>query len=473
MNNGQFLRILVDECSLDLQEPVVAGISGGPDSICLLDLLHRSGVRTIAAHLDHSLRESSAAEAEYVAQFCADRGILFSKEKVDAGEYAILHHLSIEEGARELRYKFLFRVAREQKAQAVLVAHHADDQTETVLMHLMRGSGLSGLAGMRMVLLPNPWNHDIPLIRPLLYTWRREIEDYCLENDLKPVLDSSNLDTQYYRNRIRHELIPELQTYNPLIKERIQKMSDVVGQDDDFMCLSTEKAWGEALLHKSNKFIVLHRDTLQSMHPAILRRVIRQAVSILNQTLRDIDFDCVERGVNFIERSNQSNHEQLCAGLSIFSNWHDQIMIAYDDDPLDDLWPQLNVDEETILPEHGEFHVGQKWLIRTSIVSERKLEKNPFVCQMDADRLLDKLVINVSHPGDRFTPFGMGGKTKKLGDFWTNEGLPARARIKWPLIRSGDQIVWIPGFRIAEGVQVTATSKKIIQIEMIKKDPAE
>ncbi len=469
MNLQDFRQILIQKCSIDPAKPVLAGISGGPDSLCLLHLLHQCGMNTIAAHLDHSLRPTSAKEADYVAKLCADARIPLVRQKVDAAEYSARNHLAVEEGARILRYEFLFREAEQAGAKAVLVAHHADDQVETVLMHLMRGSGLSGLAGMRMVLIPNPWSSHIPLVRPLLFTWREEIEEYCRTQQLEPVRDDSNLDTRYYRNRIRHELIPVLKTYNPLVKERLQKMSCVVGQEDDLLSLLTNEAWKDVLLQQTDRFIELRREQMRALHPALLRRVMRKAILMLNQNLRDIEFDCVERGVGFILKSNRSNQEVLCAGLSIFNYLRDRLVIAFDDDRLDDLWPQMASNQGISLTERGEVPINAQWVMQIETTDEKMPGKDAFSCLVDAGKMRGELMVGTAHPGERFMPYGMNGKTKKLGDFWTNEGLPARARKLWPLVFSGSEIIWVPGFRIAEPVKVTAKSQKTLQIKLIKK----
>ncbi len=472
MDYDQILKNLRQICGINPQRPVLAGISGGPDSICLLDILHRFRINTIVAHLDHSLRPESVSEADFVARKCAEYEIPFVSKKVDVAEFSRQNSLAIEEGARELRYKFLFEEALKAGAQAVMVAHHADDQVETILMHLMRGSGLSGVAGMRFLLLPNPWSETIPLVRPLLYTWRDEIIEYCLNRDLDFVRDQSNLDTRYYRNRIRHELIPILQTYNPSIKERLQKMGEVIGSEEDFLQSFTEKAFDEVTLQKKDRFIEFNRDRMKALHPALIRRIVRKSIFLLNQSLRDVEFDTVERGVKFIRELNRSNHEVLCAGLSIFTGFHNRLIIAFDDDPLLDLWPQLMAGSRIPLPLNGLVQINEKWVVCTQETSEWRHVNDRYVCQIDIGKLTEELVINTVQPGDRFMPYGMNGKMKKLSEFWTNEGLPSRARKLWPLVSSGDQIVWVPGFRIAETVKVTNRTRNILQIEVKKIDPA-
>ncbi|MGD9093773.1 MAG: tRNA lysidine(34) synthetase TilS, partial [Anaerolineales bacterium] len=214
-------RVLSDKCYLNPDKLVLAGISGGPDSLCLFDLLQRLGYQVVVAHLNHHLRPESAAEAEVVQSLSEAAGYKVVIGVSEVKQYAEEHALSVEEAGRLLRYQFLFEKGREFGAHAVAVGHNADDQAETVLMHILRGSGLSGLRGMSYYSLPNPWSDRIPLVRPLLCVWREEIIVYLRERDIKPIIDASNLDTAYARNRLRHELIPTLETYNPAIRKAL------------------------------------------------------------------------------------------------------------------------------------------------------------------------------------------------------------------------------------------------------------
>ena len=181
--------ILQQQCQLDRHLPLLVGVSGGPDSICLAHQLLRTGYQIIIAHLNHQLRPEASLEAKQVEQLALGWGIPAIIDSVDVGRYAHVHHLSTEEAARELRYQFLFRAAIQSGAQAVAVGHNADDQVETVLMHLLRGAGPAGLRGMRWRSLPNPWSQTIALVRPLLSVWRTDIEAYLRANQLNVLQD--------------------------------------------------------------------------------------------------------------------------------------------------------------------------------------------------------------------------------------------------------------------------------------------
>jgi tRNA(Ile)-lysidine synthase len=206
--------ILRERCRLQPGDRMVLGVSGGADSLSLMDLFVRLGYSPVISHFDHQLRPGSGQDAAQVREWSDDLGLAFILGSQDVRAYAATLSL----GCRETRYRFLCRAAEEVGATAVAVAHTADDQVETVLMHLLRGSGLAGLRGMAVRALPNPWNEEIALVRPLLSFWRAEILAYCADRGLQPRTDPTNQDPTFFRNRLRRELIPYLETFNPEIR---------------------------------------------------------------------------------------------------------------------------------------------------------------------------------------------------------------------------------------------------------------
>ena len=206
----RILQSATQNCGLRAGHVVLVGVSGGPDSLCLLDALYRLGFQSIAAYFNHRLRPEAEAEQDEVKRFATGLKIPFVGGSGDVARLASDQGKTIEEAAREMRYAFLFESARAYCVDAVAVGHNADDQVETVLMHLLRGSGLAGLRGMDYRTLTQ-WDDRIPLVRPLLGLWRDEIMGYCAETGLQPLLDSSNLERAYLRNRIRLDLVPALE----------------------------------------------------------------------------------------------------------------------------------------------------------------------------------------------------------------------------------------------------------------------
>ncbi len=466
-----FKSTLIDLCRINPSKPVLLGFSGGPDSVCLLTLLLASGVPVIAAHLDHSLRPNSALESAQVEEICAKLGMRCVIKKANVREYALTRRISIEEAAREVRYEYLFTTAAAENAQAVLTGHHADDQVETVLMHLLRGSGLSGLAGMRMVSLPNPWSECIPLVRPMLSISKAEIDRHLQSVPIQPILDESNLDAGFFRNRIRHELLPILETYNPQFRERLSNTAEVVTLEDDFMLEMTEAAWKTALLESGSAYLVFDRKAITALSPAILRRLLRKALKTINASLRDIDFTLIARASNFCFSPSRTNHIDLAAGIEMFYYLKDRLVIALREDALHELWPQAAGDEDTPITLPGITRLNETWLFHSSVEDNYLKTDDAYIAQFDADKLPGSLLLSRFKPGERFSPFGAQSHTLKLGDFWTNQGLPARARGKWPLLRCGNMLAWVPGFRIAQDLRVSETTEKIIRVILCKAKP--
>ena len=293
-------------CLLQPQKPLLVAVSGGPDSLCLLDALWRLGFSPVVAHLDHQLRSSSGSEAETVRQAAIERGLEFTLGRQDVHAQADKNGLSIEEAARGARYGFLFAQAAQVGAQAVAVGHTADDQVETVLMHLLRGAGLSGLKGMLYRQLPNAWSQDIPLVRPMLGVWRDEIWGYLQEHSLMPVIDESNLDTRFYRNRLRRELIPYLENYNPRLRQSIWRMADLLTGDHETLEMLIDSIWQACVRQEGATFVEFEASALRSQPIGLQRRILRKGIDHLRPGLRDVDYASLERALNFLETSSRS-----------------------------------------------------------------------------------------------------------------------------------------------------------------------
>lgn len=467
MNVPEFADLLKDKCQLAMDQPVIAGISGGPDSLCLLDLLIRSGLNVIAVHINHQLRSEADLEACAVTEFCERNGIRCVIGKLDVSAYAKEKKLSIEESARILRYQFLYEQAAEHQAQAVLVAHNADDQAETVIMHLLRGSGSSGLKGMEMRSFQPQWSDRIPLIRPLLGSSREEILTYCDERRLLPVYDQSNNDTKYFRNRIRRQLLPELMTYNPRIKERLTNLSDVIGYEDDLITQHTAKAWQEVVTKEGKSYVQFSKSRLTALHPALLRRILRRAIQLVAPTLRDIDFGVIKRASEFLYQDRNTNHLLLLAEVEVIKYRHSEVLICERGNPMSDLWPYFAHEKKLLLNRSGITPLGAGWQIECGEGnSAPPITKDRMICSLDALKI-DAPFLDMFHPGDRFTPYGLNGNEIKVGDYWTKQGLPERARKHWPIIRNGNgEIIWVAGFQISENFKITPQTEKFLGMRL-------
>lgn len=492
------LRRFLNEYSQSADALLIIGVSGGPDSLSLLHSLQRLGCRLIAAHLDHALRSESAADAELVRRTAAEWDIPVVVERRDAAAYARENNLSIEEAAREVRYRFLFGLAKERRAQAVAVAHTADDQVETALMHLLRGAGLSGLAGMAFRSLPNPWSDTIPLLRPLLGTWRSAIEAYVIENDLHPVQDVTNLDTRFYRNRLRHETLPYLETLNPGFRKRLWQTAALLRDEDVLLAQLADSAWNSSFLPlpleegrqnnpplplgegRGEGIIALNALLLRSYPVAIQCRVLRQAIARLRPGLRDIDYAAVQRAVDFLKTPTATRQADLSAGLRLVMDGERLWLAEWDATLPAGGVPQLPAGAEPALAVPGKIALPGGWQLSAGVYDltpelykQATANTDHYHAWLDLDALTLPLTVRTRRSGDRFRPLGMGGRSQKLSDFMINNGMPKTARDGWPLVVSEEEIAWVPGYRIGERFALREESRKATKLNLHQTPPGE
>jgi tRNA(Ile)-lysidine synthase len=469
------IHVLRNLCSLDPGDTLLVGVSGGPDSITMLDLLAKLDFRLIVAHLDHQLRFESSIEATRVRSFAEGLDLTCIVGSEDTRAFSQQQALSIEEAARELRYKFLFEHAENRKAKAVLVAHHADDQVETVLMHILRGTGLSGLGGMAYRSMTS-WHDEIPLVRPMLGIWRDEIEAHCEENELEPVIDSSNTDTTFFRNRLRHELIPRLEDYNPRVRSLIFQMSDTLREDRSVLAAFTEKIYNECQVEASSQHIAIDKEIFLAQPLGLQRNLVRLVISKLRPGLRDIGFQDVKRALQFINKPPKSNQADLVAGLRLQIEADRFIVADWNAELLHADWPQWS-GKPLKLAVPGVTKLDKNWRVVAKMVPKKlhfaemiNANSDPFTAYFDIDPLVTPLTIHTRQPGDRMTPLGMTEGSVKVGDLMINSKLPRRARLRWPLVFVAGRVVWVPGVRQSAQYAVHETSEAILKLSFEMKE---
>lgn len=468
----QLREQLTNACQVRADAPTLVGVSGGPDSLCLLDALHSLGYRVIAAHFNHRLRAEAAEDARFVEQFARRLGVPFLGGEGDVAQFAADHSISVEEAARMQRYGFLFDQAATSGAQAVAVAHTADDQVETVLMHLLRGAGLAGLKGMPARALPHAWSETIPLVRPLLGVWRREVSEYCQLRTLQPVIDASNLDTTFFRNRLRHEVIPYLETINPNFRQLLWRTSDVLAGDFALIERLTAEAWSFCLKDSTEGAIGLALAGLTALPLGLQRNVLRKAIAALRPGLRDAGFELVERATDFIHQPTQTRQQDLGLGLRLTVEQRIIWLAAWEADLPGADFPQAPA-QKTRLEIPGRLALGNGWLLEAEPVAavtaldEARANEDPYRAWIDLPEG-EALTVRGRKPGDRFQPFGLGGRSRKVADFMINIKLPQRARENWPLVCAGVQIAWLPGFRLAHPFALSEASQRVIVVSLRK-----
>ena len=461
--------LLQDQCKLDRKLPVLVGVSGGPDSLCLLDILRQAGYRPIVAHFNHRLRPEAEADAQAVARLANGLGLPFATASADVGAYAHDQGLSLEEAGRMLRYGFLFASAREHAAQAVAVGHTADDQVETVLMHFLRGAGLAGLKGMEMRSLLPMFDPEIPLVRPLLGMWRTETEAYCREHSLEPHQDASNAELVYLRNRVRHSLIPELEKYNPRVKESIWRGAQALQADHAALQEVLAAEWTEVFADQGPGWIAFRRSGLLGVSTGIRRNLIRRAAELLRPASRDIGYAALNRALSWIA-SPSGKQMDFVNSLSFLLEGDFLYMAGWEADLPSAQFPQLSASRP--LPLCMMVELGNGWTLTAEEVEAGEAREqalgnaDPFTAWLDVSSSAGELLVRPPRPGDRFQPLGMTDGSIKLSDFFINEKLPRRARGRWPLVCKGEAIVWIAGYRPAHPFRLTEGTRRALHFSL-------
>lgn len=483
--------VLNNECHLHQAQAVLVGFSGGPDSLMLIHAMHMLGYPLIAAHLDHGLRPTSAGESVLVQQVLADWHIPFIVTRRDVKAFAAERGLSIEEAARVVRYEFLFDLAKVHQTQAVVVGHQADDQVETVLMHMLRGSGLAGLCGMSFYTLPNPWSDAIPLVRPLLGVWRKDILAYCHENDLHPLEDPSNRDPLFFRNRLRNELIPFLEAnYNPSLRKLVQHMADNLSQDYGMITSLVDQAWQACLTDRGCGYLTFSSEKWIGQCAAIQRHLLRRAAYTLLPTLRDIDYETILRVLTFIDEHDNhpskkpASQIELPGGLRfIYENQYRRIWLV---DPSQAhvergtlpipvnarAVPQIIGDQDIPLNIPGKTCVAG-WTMNAEWVEGERAQNvalknaDPWQAWFDFSLLPEdpqRFSLRKRRSGDRFQPFGMDGKSTKIKEMMIDLKIPRYVRANYPILTADELPIWLPGYRIAHTVSVNPSTRRALYL---------
>jgi tRNA(Ile)-lysidine synthase len=448
-------------------ETVVVGVSGGLDSLVLLHVLHSlDRWRLHVATLDHGMRGAAgAADAEFVRQTAAAWELPVTVCRADVPALVRAGKLNPEEAARQVRYVFLQRVAQHVGAAKIAVGHHQDDQAETVLMHLIRGSGLDGLRGMLpaapLERLPQdvPVAFDPPLVgapaapdtwpvvvRPLLDVSRAEIDAYAAEHALQPRHDATNEDRTYLRNRLRHDVIPLLAELNPNIRATLARTADILREDAALVRRAGESALSGLIREDHAGAISLDRAAWARLSAAEKRYVIRAVAARLRPDQRDIGFEHVENALAVAESGKTGAAATLPGGLVLRVDYETLVIAARD-------MPSA-IDAPALVSGAGEreFRPGERmvWTCGGWTFEARPLDAGDQVSALHADPLAAALAVpdgarlwlRTRRPGDRFLPRGLEGRSQKLADTLINMRVPSAWRDRVPLLVVDDRVAW-------------------------------
>ena len=452
---------------------VLVCVSGGADSVALLYLLYllkdEFRLRLHIAHLNHMIRAREAdRDAEFVRSLAQRLKLPIISRRVNVPSFVKKNRLSTEEGARILRYRFFSEAAAKIKADKVAIAHTADDQAETVLMRIIRGTGLEGLGGIKPAIEQN----GMKIIRPLIEVWKKEIENYLKQKNLRFRLDLSNKDKSYFRNKIRLALIPYLaRNYNFRIKEILLRLGDVAREDYAFLEKKAEKVFDKLVETKKDKFeIEFSIKRLKRCSVAIQRIVMRLAIEKIKGDLRRISFQNLQ-DLNGLIRSPDRN---------LFLHLADKIKVRKEYDKLifynsrrqkriKRFKYKLKISGLTTISESGLKILTRDYPAKTADEADKisgPIKTAKGVAYFDYNKIKFPLFVRNRLPGDRIRPLGMKGK-KKLKDIFIDQKIPLLQRDFTPLIVSAEEkIIWIVGVKSSEECKLTPATKRILKITL-------
>jgi len=446
---------------------IVVAVSGGPDSVALLHVLkelsREMDLSLVAAHVNHGLRgEESDREEEGVRSLADSWGIPFVRHSPDVAAFAREAGVGLQEAARIKRYEWLEAVARERGCDRIAVGHHADDQAETVLMRILRGTGADGLSGIpaRRTL-----NGRVELIRPLMRIHKKELLDHCASHGLPYFIDSSNLDRKYFRNRIRLEVLPYLERLNPNLAEGLLRLADIVGAEGDFAEGEARRLFGECVASDRGGYS-LDRQTFLRLHLALQRRLIKLILSYLLPHEESIDFDKVETvRLKICGELPSTMSLDLGDGVSLVREYDLIRFVFRRPDRLPPFaavlegergrleLPGLEAALEWRVLDSGEAAGGLPPWHAEGRHAERGAEPGfgggEGACEafFDLDRIRGPLTVRSRRPGDRISWPGLNG-TKKVKDLFIDLKIPPSRRERIPLlVDAGGNVLWIPGVR--------------------------
>ena len=451
---------------------VLVAVSGGRDSVVLLRLLvllvPEYGLRLTVGHFNHGLRgEEADGDADFVHQLARQMGVATAFGKIAKGIYQRHRGRSVEEIAREERYRFLETTAASCEANRIATGHHRRDQAETVLIRLVRGCGLEGLRGIPPV-------REGRIIRPLLFATKHEIDDFLRQEGLPCREDSSNQNIRYLRNRIRQGLLPELEKrYNPRMEEGLARLAEIVRRDDDYL-RSVAAEILQSLCVKSGMDVYIPLAPFKKLHEALQARVVKALLEACSEAAGRVGHRHVEAVLSLCQRkATQRGRLNLPCAITVTKEGEilrvrkdagRQSLRVTDEKRMADnayAYP-VTVPGAVPVPEVGKtFRFA--W---TESPDWQEFREEPSVVYLAEEGMIPPLVLRNFRPGDRITPLGMKG-TKKVHDVFIDQKIPRDKRGEIPLLADADSVLWIAGRMISERVKVTDRSLKVLKAEMV------
>ena len=479
----QMHRLISQHNMIESDETVLVAVSGGADSLALLYGLHalhkQLNCRFHVVHLNHCLRPDADADADFVQQHASLLGLPCTVRRAEVPRLVKEWKLSVEAAGRKARYQFYETVCTEVGATKVALGHHQDDTAETVLMNLIRGSGATGLKGIAPV-------RDLKIIRPLVRFTRQQIEAFLTSVGVTPRHDATNTDRRYLRNRIRHELIPLLESnYNPNIKTGLSRTADVLGAESEYLHTTALAAFEACRISDTDKAavpnsLVLNRTQFRAYHVALQRRVLRQGVAEILGDMNDLYFVHYEAMLNLIEGNAPNAALALPNSLRFRRVYQHLVFEKCTSSELSLTGTSGSFNYPLVVPGKT-FITALKAEITTEVCDASShetlaLSAGKFEAMLDYEKLKEifaeasPLTVRNRRRGDRFQPYGMQG-TKKIKDFLIDAKVPRSERDSIPLLVCGDRVLWLIGYTTCEPFKIESSTRQYLYLRYVSNAP--
>jgi tRNA(Ile)-lysidine synthase len=457
------------EAGLGAGSTLVVAVSGGGDSVALLHglaaLRESLGLELVVGHLDHGLRADSADDAAFVAGLGQQLGLMCVQECHDVGKQVAAEAGNLENVARRIRYGMLESVGRAVEADAIVVAHTADDQAETMLMHLLRGAGLDGLKGMT-TFAPSPIPAaQTPIFRPLLLVEREVLREWLRAEGHAWREDATNADTTRFRSRLRHEIIPLLAQEQPHLRTFMARTAQLLSADNAWLAEQTEAAWqAAAILYEKRRSICLERNAFLAQPLALRRRLLRRAFFHVAPSATELSYEQTTAALKVASIGKSGAQATLPGHLFLFVEY-DKLWIGTQIDHSD----ALTLTTSIPLPDLGSI-TAQGLSITLSQVGRQALPNDwrthpSHIAFLDKGTLQRPLQLRPPQANDYWAPLGMKGQEVYLRDWMAKQKVPLAQRDKTPLLEDDKgRILWVGGWQVGETARVRKESQEVVQV---------
>ena len=444
---------------------ILVALSGGPDSVCLLHMLYRIkdkfNLKLGAIHINHMLRGEEADKDEnYIIDLCEQMGIKHYVKRINIEYIAKETNVSLETAGRNERYKAFEEIKIKDKYNKIAVAHNANDQAETILMRIMRGTGLEGLTGIKP-------QREGGISSPILCLNRQEIEDYCEYNGLNPRIDASNYDRHYSRNRVRLDILPYMRdNFNKDIIDTLNRMTLLLQKDNEFIEEYSQKCYNIYCKKHNNKLEIL-KELFEKEMESIITRVVIIAFKEISKSYQNFEMKHIYEIVNLASR--ETGKKINLTNNIICENLYGNIVLSKNDNKYYNscVKTEIKLDKDNII-ENIEFN---NYIINFEVIENKKKEKftkNNLIKLFNYDKIEKEILIRYRKDGDKIIPLGMSG-SKKVKDIFINSKVPREERDNTPILCFDDKISWIVGYKTSQLFKIDSDTKMILKITVNRK----